>query len=135
MDYVFPTELLFSVPDKTRKERCSGAKDNIKEASAGLDNKVIEEKKKRIRLGGVYSLEFNIKITKTNSPLQINNLLPNKQMKICENYVDKCLVVKHKEGSVFGKGYSEPFYCKVKRDLQKEESLIDLILHTKTSPR
>ena len=109
--------------------------DNIaKEASVELDNKMIEEMKKQIKLDGVHLLEFSTGNTKIQSPLQTNNLFSEEQTKICDNFVNKCLVVKYDEGSVFGKGHSEPVYCKAERDIQKDESLVDMILNTNFSP-
>ena len=113
------------------KEDCSGTTDNTKEASAELDSKMIKEK--QIKLDIVYLLGFSIKIAlKTTSPLQTDNFLPKKQ--ICENCADKCLVMKHDKGSVFGSRYSEPDDCMVKQNRQTDEALIDMILDKNFSP-
>ena len=91
---------------------------------------MIEGMREQIKLDGVHLLEFSKASTKNKLPLRTNSFSEKRN----EDYVDKCLVAKYDEGSVFGKGHSEPVYCKAERDIQKDESLVDMILNTNFSP-
>ena len=101
--------------EKQFKNDMKSCVDSTGQIPSELDSDMIEKMKKQIKLDGVHVLEFNTKdLVSTTDTQRTDNLFSKEQLKICDDYVNKCLVKKCDKGSVFGSRYSEPDDCMVK---------------------